>query len=150
MVRFLFLPRRIKVLSAPLLALGLLAGTFGVSHAAFVTCRTDPTVYLSDGATIVMYADINTDIANVSGVTYELHVPVGVQATGMQYDQYGSLETVTIIDDQPANTYQDGTTVNTTNGVTFTTNASMSGTCTYPNTSVFGKANQTLWITFSC
>jgi hypothetical protein len=133
------------------MALSLVLGVAGQTDAAYAICRTDPTIYLSDGATLVAYADTSDSLSDIQSVTYEVHVPAGVVATGMTYDQYGYLESVTIIDDQPVGSYSVGTTVVTgTTHVPVTANASISGTCSYPPTSQNGASNLILWIYFTC
>lgn len=135
-----------------LLALLLLGTSIasGVSHAAYVTCRTDPTVYLSDGNTLVIYADIADSVTDVSSVTYELHVPTGVVPTGMVYDQYGYLESVTVIDDQSPGAYSIGVTVTTGVHSSVTANASITGTCLFPPQATNGASGHVLWLYFNC
>ncbi len=100
----MFSPKRISLM-ALLLMLGLVSSSLlsTEAFASFSTCRTDPTVRLSDGYTIVMYADISDSISDVHRVDYVLHVPAGVSATHIDYDSTGYLESVTVVADQ-----QDG------------------------------------------
>lgn len=95
------------------LAIGVGSLFAGRTHAAFTICRTDPTVYLSDGHTIQMYADISDALSDVKNVTYTLHVPYGVKANGISYDSTGYLETVNIVADQPSGRGYSDTVVTT-------------------------------------
>jgi hypothetical protein len=61
-----------------------------------------------------MWADISTDISNVTSVNYVLHVPAGVTMTGVSYDANGYLEHLSIVADQKGTHYADETTVYTT------------------------------------
>lgn len=146
-----FRPALRSLLLAGTAAMTLMVSLAGRSDAAYAICRTDPTIYLSDGTTLMAYADIKDTASDIQAVNYEVHVPSGVIATGMTYDQYGYLESVTIIDDQPVGSYSVGTTVVTgTTHVPVTANASISGTCSYPPTSQNGASNLQLWIYFTC
>jgi hypothetical protein len=140
-----------SVLLAGGMALSLLAGVVSRSDAAYAICRTDPTIYLSDGTTLVAYADIQDTASDIQNVNYEVHVPSGVIATGMVYDQYGYLESVTIIDDQPLGSYSVGETITTGSNTSFTAYAQISGgTCNTQTAQKNGSSNNTLWLTFTC
>ena len=92
------------VAAVALLGTSLIGGSLAASgsYASYGVCRTDPTVVLSDGLTIEMYADINDSISDVRSVQYTLHVPIAVHATSITYDRYGSIEHVSIVADQPS------------------------------------------------
>jgi hypothetical protein len=92
----------------------LLTGAVGV-HAQLATCRTDPTITLSNGYTATLWADISTDISHVNAVSYVLHVPKGVTLKSISYDANGSVEQVSIVADQSGSHYEDLTTVDTSN-----------------------------------
>lgn len=145
---------RRPLIASTLLAMGLLLSSLSAltGRAAYTVCYTDPVVSLSDGSTVTMYAQTQDDPAYITGVDYELHVPTGVTITGMSYDQYGYLETVTIVQDQLAGSYSVGTTVSTSNGtVPVTANASVTSlTCNIPNTWKSGPSGKQLWIYFTC
>jgi hypothetical protein len=66
--------------AAMLLTAGLGAGLLGASsaHAAFIGCRSDPIVILSNGVVIDLSANIADDVHDVQSITYVLHVPKGV------------------------------------------------------------------------
>ena len=100
-------------LGAAALALGLLGGPFLArgAHAYISGCGTDPTVYLSNGDQVGLAAAINDSIGDVVRVVYVLHAPAGVTATNIVYDAYGSLESVTIVNDQASGHYSSTTTV---------------------------------------
>ena len=146
-----FRPALRSLLLAGTVAMTLMVSLAGRSDAAYAICRTDPTIYLSDGTTLVAYADIKDDASDIQGVNYEVHVPSGVIATGMTYDQYGYLESVTIVDDQPVGSYTVGTTITTGANVSFTAYASISGsTCTTQTAQQNGSSGHTLWLGFTC
>jgi hypothetical protein len=103
------------------LLLGLVAGLLGlgglgITHASINTCRTDPTVYLSNGVSVQLWDTAQTDISDVSAVYYTLHVPHGVSVTSIDYDSTGSLEHVAVVADQSGTHYSDVTTLDTVNG----------------------------------
>lgn len=82
------------------------------------TCRTDPTVTLSNGYVLTMWANISTDIGNVNSVNYVLHVPKGVTIKSITYDANGGVENIQLVADQSGTHYSDVTTVDTvTTGV---------------------------------
>jgi hypothetical protein len=85
----------------------------GTSSAASTYCRTDPTISLSNGVAVQMWAQIDTDLSNVTSVSYVLHVPTGVTATGISYDSTGYLEHVQVVADMSGTKYSDVTTVQT-------------------------------------
>jgi hypothetical protein len=133
------------------IAMSMVMGLAGRSEAAYAICRTDPTIYLSDGTTMVAYADIKDDASDIQNVNYEVHVPSGVIATGMTYDQYGSVESVTIIDDQPLRSYSVGISITTGANAAFTAFTSISGSnCTTQTAQQNGSSGHTLWLSFTC
>lgn len=113
--------RKLKLLLAAI-ALGMWLVVGAVPSSAHMGgCRTDPTVHLSNGYVVTLWADISTDISNVNSVAYVLHVPQGVTATEVDYDANGSVENFQLVADQNGNSYQLQTTVVTsTGGVPFT------------------------------
>lgn len=135
-------------LSAPL-ALASLAGS---ADAAFVTCKTDPTVTLSNGAQITLYALTQDTIADVTGVTYNLHGPAGTSITSIVYDRSASIEHVTYSADQGGGRYKAFTTVSTAHArVKTTINASVhSLACSQPPKSNWGWTNTTISLAFVC
>ena len=100
---------------AGIVALAISGGTLfaGRSHAAYTVCNTDPTVQLSNGTTVTMWAQLDVDPMKIAHVSYVLHVPVGVQMQSISYDQYGYLEGVQIIADQNGHHYMTETTATT-------------------------------------
>jgi len=70
--------------SAPLitclLTVGLGAGLLGASgaRAAFIGCRSDPIVILSNGVVLELSANIADDVTDVQSISYILHAPKGV------------------------------------------------------------------------
>jgi hypothetical protein len=97
---------------ALILALGALCSGLMTNpvHAQISACRADPTVTLSNGVAVTMWATMQTDISNVKSVNYILHVPTGVTMTGITYDANGALEHVSIVADQTGTHYEDVTT----------------------------------------
>jgi|SRR5579884_655250 len=91
----------------------LVAGPL-TSSASVGGCRTDPTVYLSNGYVVTLWADISTDVSNVTSVNYVLHVPTGVTVTSVAYDANGSLENLQVVADQKGTHFELQTTVMTT------------------------------------
>ena len=67
---------------AVLAAALLLALARGPAAHAYDFCRSDPAVLLSDGATVDLSADIADNLADVQGVSYTLHIPVGTHVLG--------------------------------------------------------------------
>jgi hypothetical protein len=103
----------------------LVSGAF----AQTVSCRTDPTITLSNGYVLTMWANISTDISHVHSVNYVLHVPKGVTMTNVSYDANGSVEHIQIVADQSGTHYSDVTTVDTaTSGVAYSAYATRQDT----------------------
>jgi hypothetical protein len=67
-------------LAACVLTAGLGAGLLGAhdTRAAFIGCRSDPIVILSNGVVLDLSADIVDDVSDVQQVNYVLHAPKGV------------------------------------------------------------------------
>ena len=67
-------------LTAYLLIAGLGAGLLGApgAHAAFMGCRSDPIVILSNGVVLDLSAYIADDVSDVQSISYTLHAPQGV------------------------------------------------------------------------
>jgi hypothetical protein len=105
----------------------LLNGTGG-THAATV-CRTDPTVTLSNGAQVTLYEDISDSAGDVTGVSYQLHIPVGLTVKSIAYSGAvaSSLQTITVKADENAGNY-DAYTVLSTRTANISVTAYMSGT----------------------
>ncbi|HZT95822.1 MAG TPA: hypothetical protein VFB34_03185 [Chloroflexota bacterium] len=92
--------------AAAALALGWTTSAFAING-----CRSDPTVYLSNGYSVQMWDQIGTDISNVSGVYYTLHVPKGVTVENIAYDSTGYLEHVQVYADQKPGQYYETSNV---------------------------------------
>src|SRR5947209_2151585 len=60
-------------------------GQVGGAHAHTATCRTDPTIVLSNGVTVDLYEDIHDDPSDVTGIRYILIVPDGVTMRSVSY-----------------------------------------------------------------
>lgn len=105
---------RLRVISLASLSLatGLALALVGTTTAFGISgCRTDPTVSLSNGVSVQLWDSIATDISNVNGVAYVLHVPSGVSATKVTYDSTGYLERVQVVADQSGSHYSLTTNV---------------------------------------
>lgn len=101
----------------------------GSASAALAKCRTDPKFFLSNGETVTVVLDINTDEASVLYVNYFLHVPAGVTVKNVVFTAggIGKLETYWVFQDSPANTYTTETLVITRqSGVAVVATASLS------------------------
>jgi hypothetical protein len=136
-------PLRLRsVTTLAILALAPIAVTLTAhsADAAYATCRTDPTVRLSDGRTIVLYADISDTLSDVRRVNYTLHVPVGTYATSIRYDSTGYLENVTILPDQQYSGYSDTQVITGTLGVAVTAYGSVT-TSNSPQPTVAGTVS---------
>jgi hypothetical protein len=141
-------------LTAALGALTLSAALFvlplgpAAAHAQIGACRTDPTVTLSNGVSVTMWATMQTDISTVQSVTYVLHVPKGVTMTGITYDSSGSLEHVSIVADQTGTQYEDVTTTTLTSGsVSMTAYATRRDSTVASQNGTTGKAITLHWAT---
>ncbi len=66
--------------AACLLVAGLVAGLLGAAdaRAAFIGCRSDPLVILSNGVVLDLSANIVDDVTDVQSISYTLHAPKGV------------------------------------------------------------------------
>lgn len=115
-MRRLSMPLRTPRIVAAILTLGLAAGALAPRHAlaAFTSCRSDPTVLLSNGAIVDLQAGIDDPYgsSDVTSVAYTLHVPAGlsVVAIAKTGGVLGVVETVTVVADDAPNTF-DTTTV---------------------------------------
>jgi hypothetical protein len=117
------------LLGSAALALGLLGSSLslGTAHAGVSLCRTDPTVYLSNGYILTMYADIQDQLSDVLKVSYTVHVPHGVYATRIVYDSTASVEAVSIVDDREWGGYTDTVVTTGTPSVPVTAHSALSG-----------------------
>lgn len=98
---------RLRSWSVGVIALGLVAAALAAAPAEAVTyCRTDPTVTLSNGTQLTIYADTYTTLSQIKSVNYQLHVPTGVSLTNVTYDQFGYLEHLSVYADQEPGRYR--------------------------------------------
>ncbi len=72
--------RRRAVTSVGVLLAGLSAGSLGAHHAqaAFIGCRSDPIVILSNGVVLDLSANIADDVSDIKQISYVLQAPQGV------------------------------------------------------------------------
>ncbi len=84
-------------------------------NAASMTCRSDPIIFLSDGIHLQVGVAVETSVENVMSIQYQVHVPANVAINRVIYTPQWARnkETVTLIADQPADTYQVVTLVRT-------------------------------------
>ena len=143
------------LLSALLLALGLLLGPLASSNARAATtyCRTDPVATLSNGAQVTMYADVYDTDSDVQNANFVLHVPAGVSVTDVSYDPtYGYLESFSWVADQNPGFYRINTLVTTaTSGIKVAATVAVDGMiCNLPSKSTQGQSGKDLWTVFNC
>src|SRR3954454_3604625 len=116
------------------LALALSLTSLGHSSAFALrgVCRADPVLVLSNSVTLTLYEDISDTVADVTKMTYDVHIPRGVTVKSISYpgDFPASIQTVTVTADQSAGNY-DGYTV------VYTKTANISVTA-------YGQANSTV------
>jgi len=144
MVKRVDVLRRLVLAIALLLSLGVMASIS--VDAAFVSCRADPLVFLSNGDTIKIVASMETPASNVKSINYVLHVPPGVSVTKVVYTggPVAGKEALQVFGDAPANSYTTDTLVTTrTSGVQVTATTSLRG----QRVSVSGFDRQTLSVT---
>jgi hypothetical protein len=102
-----------------LLTVGLGTALLNASgtHAAFIGCRADPVVTLSNGATLDLNLLINTSdgtLSNVQHIAYTLHGPKGTSLQRVSFpDGTGAISAVTYVADDTLGNY-DGDTMVTT------------------------------------
>lgn len=141
------------VASGVLLGIVCVAGPL-LPRSAFAllsTCRSDPVVVLSNGATIDLQAGIQDSQSDVQGVVYAVHVPKGTRALSVVNTDglIGLVERVVVYSDSPAGTYTSDTSVSTganNVGVTATTTVISSLGLTLGIKSVSGLSGQSLSI----
>ncbi len=102
-----------------LLILAALILIMPTTHASamLTRCRTDPHFKLSNGDIVTVTLDVGTDITNIKGVDYILHVPAGVTITKVTYtaraDKKAVEESYELHQDSPVGTYATETVVTT-------------------------------------
>jgi hypothetical protein len=111
-----------------LIGAALQAPAASPAAAAIVACRGDPIVWLSNGETIQIIAEVAASAAEVQEVVYTIHVPLGATMTRVVYDS-GPLdrkESVALVDDLLPYHYTTDTLVMTyRNGIAITASTSM-------------------------
>ena len=86
------------------------------ASAMLTRCRLDPIFVLSNGDKVTITLDIGTDAANISKITYILHVPFGVTVTKAVFTAGGIAgETYQVYQDSAAKTYTTDSLVMTAN-----------------------------------
>lgn len=111
------LSRRSPRVAALLVAASLVSPLFAPqAHAIIGGCRGDPVVTLSNGTVVDLTTTVDDTLSDVRQIAYTLHVPPGVFAVAVV--SLGPEETLQVVDDNPAQTYDDDTWVDTaTTGV---------------------------------
>jgi hypothetical protein len=109
------------LVAAAVLALNLVGASIFARPAAAAPldigpCRTDPVVLLSNGGVVIMKATINTAPSNLQNVTYTIHAPSGTTITHITYTGNATNETVNLVDDSAAGTYDTVTDVSLASG----------------------------------
>lgn len=116
------------------------------AHAHFAVCRSDPTITLSNGYQFTLWAEIQTDISQVTSVNYVLHIPRGLKVTDIQYDANGAVEHVQIVSDAVGLAHWVSTTAYTmTPNVPYTAYATQRNDTVASMTSVTGLAVVLQW-----
>jgi hypothetical protein len=117
MVLFGSLRARRFVLRGTILALSLLIASLAArnAQAAFTVCRSDPLVTLSNGVQVTLYEDISDTATDVTGITYQLHIPAGLKVKSISYNGAipSSLQTITTTADENSGNYDAYTVVDT-------------------------------------
>ena len=131
-------------LTSAVLACGLLSGPLASlsAHAAITACRSDPVVTLSNGMKVTLYENIYDSATDVSGISYQLHIPVGLTVTSVSYSGAvaASLQTITTsADENPGNF--DAYTVVYTRTPNISVTAYMSATSSSGTTTVSCQTN---------
>ncbi len=86
------------------------------ASAMLTRCRLDPIFMLSNGDKVTVTLDISTDAANITNITYILHVPFGVTVTKAVFTAGGIAgETYRVYQDSMAKTYATDSIVITKN-----------------------------------
>jgi hypothetical protein len=97
----------IGALAAPALITG--------AHAQISGCRSDPLVVLSNGDQVTLYEDISDTATDVTQITYQLHIPVGLSVKSVTYSGAVSsnLQSITFSADENPGNYDAYTVVYT-------------------------------------
>lgn len=106
------LARKTRITIAMLIALCLVVAQVSAAH---MTCRSDPIIFLSDGIKLQVGVVVDTSVDDLISVQYQVHVPAHVSIDHVVYvPQWAkNKESVTLVADQPANSYQIWTIVRT-------------------------------------
>jgi hypothetical protein len=144
---------RAKLVTCLLLMLYIAA--VGQVNAASIFCRSDPIVYLSDGTRLQFNTEIATSLDDVIGIRYELHVPIGVGIDRINFTPSWarSKETVVLVADQAAGSYEIITLAQTGSANVATTVKAMkvskrNGGEGSTHTSATGLSGQAITVTF--
>jgi hypothetical protein len=102
-------------LGASMLAALLLAGPVAphMAHAQVSGCMADPVVSLSNGTQLDLFASIDDSSQDVQQVTFEVHVPRGVQEVAYTPGLLGPKQVVNVYSDRGPRSYITRTLVTT-------------------------------------
>ncbi len=95
---------KLRLTIAVLIALCLVVAQVS---AASMSCRSDPIVFLSDGIKLQIGVTVETSLADLVSIQYQVHVPANVTMNRVIYTPQWARnkESVTIVADQPADKY---------------------------------------------
>lgn len=119
------------------------------AQASITYCRSDPVVTLSDGTQITLFEDIYDTSSDVTGITYQLHIPVGLHVSSISYAGaiLSKLQTITTTADENTGNF-DAYTMVSTKTANISVIAYMSATSSAGTTTVScqtsGHSGQTL------
>ena len=110
--------RRTTIFSFFVLLVVLLVAPVENVSAAWMRCRSDPVVILSNGLVLDLSADVEAPLWQVTNVDYTLHVPQGVSLVAAISTPAWptTVETFTLIDDGAPGEYHAKTVARTTLG----------------------------------
>jgi hypothetical protein len=110
-----FRSRRVALGVAALIGSALIGSLAPHDAGAAAACRSDPIVALSNGAQVTLYEDISDTAADVTSITYQLHIPVGLTVKSIVYQGAvpSSVQSITVHADENTGNYDAYTVVNT-------------------------------------
>lgn len=134
-----------------MLGAALLAALLGpqLARAQISYCRSDPVVTLSNGDRVTLYETIYDTATDVTGISYQLHIPVGLTVASISFSGAvpSSLQTITTTADENPGNFDAYTVVNTktaNSSVTAYMSATSSNGTTTVSCQTNGHSGQTL------
>jgi hypothetical protein len=103
-----------------------------VSHpasAAVGLCRTDPHIQLTGGRNVDLSVSIGDVSSDVQQIQYTVHVPAGSDVKKVVYtgSDLSGRESITVVADNPADTYDTDTVVTTSDSAAVTADTKVTG-----------------------